>query len=678
MVAKGNTNVVTLIIDGKNTTAIKAIDGTTTKLNELNSKSGSISGMISNAFGSMGTKIALGAAAGITALGVMIKKTVDLADDLNDMSQKTGVSVEQLSTLKYAAETSGGSLETLDTNITKLNKNIYEAVGGNKELVNVFNQLNIPVKDAAGNLQSADQVLYQIADRFQNMPDGVEKSALAIKLFGRSGDEMIPMLNQGSSGMIKMQEEARALGLEMSTASAQMADQFNDNLKKIEGSAQGLVISLVNNFAEPVSDLLTNIVGGLDVLFGRVELINGIQFKDPTMGLKQMIEFNKLLINSSEEYRGELIKNIEKQIALAEVSVMQAEMELHLWEVKNQAAKGFLDIFTDEDDAIAQHIRNGKIQIDQYKEQIELIKKYATVKTPNALLGSEDEIKKIKEQWSLTAETLQRDIIRNGLDPQSAKLQELIWKAEDLKMKYNGIANANELIDAHLESQIEKLYTIKNINPKPMTDADDNNQNVKTLLPLPDMDEIMKKFNQMVAASTEVTAGMTLEFLVMEGVISNAFGNMASAAEMAYRGFGEKNRVFFEAYKAFAIAQALADTYTSANAAYKAMVGIPFFGPVLAASAATAAIVYGLGNVGRISSLQPGSRGGGGSSATAVRMPSYNTSQVTNNNSQMDNSKNITIVIHSAGGYGSDADKEVRDKLAPAINRAIRDGVIGF
>jgi len=159
---------IEITIDGNNITAIKAIDGVETKLKGLGGKAKSaVSGLgnMADVLGLNALNVSVGAAA--AGIGVMIKNTIDLADNLNDMSKRSGVSVEQLSTLKYAAENSGSSLDGLGTSLKFLNKNIFEASTGNKELGSAFSSLGITVKDAEGKLIQGDQALYQIADRFK-------------------------------------------------------------------------------------------------------------------------------------------------------------------------------------------------------------------------------------------------------------------------------------------------------------------------------------------------------------------------------------------------------------------------------------------------------------------------------------------------------------------------------
>ena len=160
-----------------------------------------------------GVLAGLGAALSLGALVAAGKAALDTADNLSKLSQKTGISVESLSLLKPIAEQSGVSLEGLAKGMQKLATAMVEAAGGGKEQIEVFSRLGVSVKDAAGQLRPTEDVLLDLADAFAAMPDGAEKSALAVKLFGKSGVELIPFLNQGRAGIEELKQKYKELGL---------------------------------------------------------------------------------------------------------------------------------------------------------------------------------------------------------------------------------------------------------------------------------------------------------------------------------------------------------------------------------------------------------------------------------------------------------------------------------
>lgn len=177
------------------------------------------------------------AAAIAGAIGVALKR----ADDINKASQKIGVAVDALSRLEYAARLSDVSLDTLTSSVGKLNRNLAEvASGGGEQAKQAFDALQIAVTDSEGKLRETDEVLAEVADRFARMEEGPRKTALAMDLFGRSGAELIPLLNSGKQGLKEMGDEAERLGIVLDQKTAADAERFNDALTRLWAGIQGV------------------------------------------------------------------------------------------------------------------------------------------------------------------------------------------------------------------------------------------------------------------------------------------------------------------------------------------------------------------------------------------------------------------------------------------------------
>lgn len=179
---------------------------------------------------------ALGAMAAVLSVGMFagfIKEAIDATDAASDISQKTGVAVEQLAGLQLWFQKGGMEAGALDGAMAKLSKNIAE--GGAD-----FARLGINTKTATGELRANTAVLADTADKFAAMRDGTAKTALAIQLFGKSGADLIPMLNEGSEGLKSMTEMADKLGLTFDQKVVDQAGEFNDTLSFLGLAAQGV------------------------------------------------------------------------------------------------------------------------------------------------------------------------------------------------------------------------------------------------------------------------------------------------------------------------------------------------------------------------------------------------------------------------------------------------------
>lgn len=154
---------------------------------------------------------------------------------------------------------------------------------------------------------------------------------------------------------------------------------------------------------------------------------------------------------------------------------------------------------------------------------------------------------------------------------------------------------------------------------------------------------------------------------------ADSFGAAANFMQNLYIATGSKNKAMFETMKAFAIAQTVIDTYQGAQAAYKALSGIPYVGPALGVAAAAAAIAAGMARVAQIQATHPG---GGSISAGGTATPSYFGGSPSAypvpqslDNQQQNGPTNLTIVIHNPLG-NENWDQIVQDQVIPALNRA--------
>lgn len=217
---------------------------------------------IKNVKQSLATIGAITAAAAGTLFG-LAKFTANAGDQAFKMSQKVGIGVEALQELQFAAELSDVSVEQFQMGLQILSRRVLDAQFGLMEAKRAFQALGLQTKDANGRLKSADTLLLEISERFRLMPDGVEKTVLAMELFGRSGAEMIPLLNQGSAAIGLLRQEARDLGIVLDEETARASEEFNDNITRLMASFKGLrnmvgveLIPVLNDLVLEVKDFI--------------------------------------------------------------------------------------------------------------------------------------------------------------------------------------------------------------------------------------------------------------------------------------------------------------------------------------------------------------------------------------------------------------------------------------
>lgn len=185
----------------------------------------------------------------------MAKAIADTADELAKLSARTGITVEDLSRLQYAAGLSGVSNEALTASIERLSRGMAEAASGVGTAGQAFTAMGISVKNQDGSLRSQNEVLGEIADKFAGYKDGAEKSALAQQIFGKSGAQLIPMINGGAQALKDMADESDRLGNTLTTQTAKAAERMNDNLTRIQTAAGGVAQTISGPLIQSLADL---------------------------------------------------------------------------------------------------------------------------------------------------------------------------------------------------------------------------------------------------------------------------------------------------------------------------------------------------------------------------------------------------------------------------------------
>ncbi len=188
-----------------------------------------------------GLKNGLGGLAAFFTAGAItsqVKSVVDQLDRVADAAAKIGESTQTIAELGYAAQLSGSDALELEGALGKLNLKISEGVGGNKEAVKLFAALGVQLTDTDGKVRSTEAVLADLADIFKALPEGPQKSALAVELFSKSGAGLLQFLSQGSDGIKSLREEFVALSGGSIEDAAELAGAFNDQLDKLSVMGQ--------------------------------------------------------------------------------------------------------------------------------------------------------------------------------------------------------------------------------------------------------------------------------------------------------------------------------------------------------------------------------------------------------------------------------------------------------
>lgn len=195
--------------------------------------------------------------AGVVAFTGGIKSAIDELDRLGDTAPKVGLTAQSLAELGYAAKLSGTDTAMLETAMGRLSLKMAEAAGGSKEAALLFQTLGIQIKTSSGALKGTDTMLAELANKFKGFADGPERTALAMEVFGKSGNKMIPLLLQGSEGIAGLREEFRKLAGDDISESVAISAQFNDNLDRLHASSLGFARTIIEAAGPALSEIIS-------------------------------------------------------------------------------------------------------------------------------------------------------------------------------------------------------------------------------------------------------------------------------------------------------------------------------------------------------------------------------------------------------------------------------------
>ena len=183
-------------------------------------------------------------------LAVATKGFVSWGDALSKMSGRTGVAVSALSELAYAARQSGTDVATLESSLRIMQKNLASAFEGNDAAIKTLESLGISV--AKLKRLSPDEQFTTLGEAISRIQDPTLRTAMAMRVFGKSGSQLLPMFADGASGINLLRERCRELGLTVNDLDAKNATRLSDALTDIWLTVKAVGFAVGAALAEPL------------------------------------------------------------------------------------------------------------------------------------------------------------------------------------------------------------------------------------------------------------------------------------------------------------------------------------------------------------------------------------------------------------------------------------------
>src|SRR5262245_1467420 len=480
-------------------------------------------------------------------------------DALGKTAQKVGIAVEEFSSLNFAAKLADVSTESLATGLGKLSKNMAEAALGGGDAKKTFDALGISVTDANGKLKPVNEVLAELADKFQKAPDGVNKTAAAMILLGKSGKELIPLLNDGSHGLKEMDEIAEKLGLKLSKDTVAAVQKFNDNLKILSSLSEGfanLVIAQIVPALVGLSDQFVKTAIDSTLMRDNAKRV-GDAILELIVIFNQAVAINTVL--------GTALKELQELFVAFPTDVDRA----------NEAVGNIKEIFSKLPDIL----KAAREEIDGFLK--------LTVNAKPALKDFDVGTSKFADTINNLA--LRTRVLRGDFDKLAPNFAE---QAVKLKLTDDAAKTLTTTVDGLKGKTLELNNALLAFRGAQVT------QDV--LLPWQQYNDQIAKLQVLFNAgviSADTFALASKKAAESTGQAWNlAASEIVGSLATGLKAFAAQNKSLAGVAKAAAIAQALINTYTAAT---KALATYP---PPLSYVAAAAAVVAGLGYVSQIQS----------------------------------------------------------------------------
>lgn len=216
--------------------------------------------------------IAAAFAAVVASVGAAAKKmysaTIEVSeagDEIDKNSQKIGMSAESYQKWGYVFERNGYDITQFKSGMKTLTNQIDAARSGNKSAVEQFQKLGISLDDLSN--KSREDLLGMTVAGLQNVTDETTKAAMANDLFGKSGSELMPLLNSSNAATQELLDTTEKYGMVMSDAAVKASADFQDSLTTLKSTVSGVKAKFLSEFLPS----LTKITNGFAMLISGQE-----------------------------------------------------------------------------------------------------------------------------------------------------------------------------------------------------------------------------------------------------------------------------------------------------------------------------------------------------------------------------------------------------------------------
>lgn len=179
----------------------------------------------------------------------MTKESASFADNIITLSMQTGQTTDQLQEFSYATELIDVSVDTLQGSLRKLTNNMQDTMNGTGNAKASFEALGVSVTNADGSMRSANDVFYETIDALGKVKNETERDAMSMDIFGRSAQDLNPLIIQGSDTLKAYADEAHNVGYVLDEEALSALGAVDDAYQRLQKTQEGVKNQLAAEFA---------------------------------------------------------------------------------------------------------------------------------------------------------------------------------------------------------------------------------------------------------------------------------------------------------------------------------------------------------------------------------------------------------------------------------------------
>lgn len=181
---------------------------------------------------------------------------VALADDLNTLARQTGLSTDTLQEFQYASAFIDVEVSTMTGSLTKLTKQMYSAYTGSKSSAEAFRSLGVDIYNADGSLRDSYDVFLEAIDALGQIDDEARRDGLAMSIFGKSAQQLNPLILAGSGALKEYARQAREAGYVLDEDTLGAMNAVNDEVDAMKLQFEALKNQLGTAVAPVIHEVI--------------------------------------------------------------------------------------------------------------------------------------------------------------------------------------------------------------------------------------------------------------------------------------------------------------------------------------------------------------------------------------------------------------------------------------